>query len=52
MNRLLRDTPIPDPFEHQRRKFTREIQTRPTEVLDAARIGATVCMATCMTKEG
>jgi hypothetical protein len=50
MNRLLRNEPIPDPVEHQRQKFTQETQTHATEVLDAARIGATGCMATRITE--
>jgi hypothetical protein len=50
MNWLLRDTPIPDPVGHLRQKITHETQTRATEVLDANRIGATVCMAICITE--
>lgn len=50
MNWLLRDTPIPDPVEHPRQKFTQESQTYATEVQDTARIGVTVSMATCITE--
>ena len=52
MSWLFRETPIPDPVEHLRQKFSPETQTHATKVLDANRIGATVCMATCITKEG
>ncbi len=52
MGGLFRDTPIPDPVGHLRQKFTHETQTHATEVLDTARIGATVCIAICITEGG
>jgi hypothetical protein len=52
MGWLFKDTPIREPVEHLRQKFTHETQTHATGALDAARIGATVCMAACITEGG